>query len=457
MRRSGLCLLAVAAAGVIGAPSASGSMVKRLFPPRLECASSFNLTVKVEDTAVLAGKLVPAEDLEQRILQRAMEVLAKAGVTGDPQADTIRLTAAASPAGVTSVTLAPSRDSRWESARVVKGDDEDEPATAGDVEETAIALLSEALGRKERCRPTRSASANGRFELELPPENEWARARYLEERLGTEASGGTENALWGFLIERPERGPEEVRAVIQLPPGAPGERTLVSNDGRFVVLVAHSTGGGCIRIRDFRVTILSTESGERNELRPTHFLTASDARLLSPYTGFEAQLDETRDLLAVSVPVGESVHRIEIDLATGRPIETPRNLLPPRLAQSGVYEPAPNANPVSWREPICAGPRVDFDAADLLRETPGRIYGRAVLRPVPEIPDLAQRARYGATVDVEVVVSVTGRVECARVSQVPLGLSQAVESTIRGWRFRPVEEEGQARRSIGRISFRFAL
>lgn len=457
MRRSGLWMLAVAAGVFGGAPAASGSMVKRLFPPSLECASSLHLTVEVEDTAVLAGKLVPADVLERRILKRAAEVLANAGLKLDPQASAVRLYAASSAGGVSTVTLAPSQDFRWASTRVVEGDDEDEPVTARNVEETAVGLLSDALGRPEWCRPTRSASANGRFELELPPVNEWARARYLKDRLGTEATDGTENALWGFLIEWPDRGPEELRAVIQLPPRAQGQKPLVSNDGRFVVVVAHESGGGCIRSWDFTLTILSTENGERHELRPPHFLTASDARLLSPYKDFEAQLDDTEDLLAVSVPAGESVYRIEIDLATGRPIETPRNLLPPPSAQSGVYKPASTAKPVIWRESICAGPKVGFDAADLLHETPGRIYGRAVLRPVPEIPELARRARFGATVDAEVVVSATGQVECARVTQVPIGLSQAVESTIRGWRFRPVEEEGQPRRSIGRISFHFPL
>lgn len=251
-------MLAVAAGAIGGAPAARGSSVDWLFPPSLECVTSLNLTVEVENTAALAGELVPADVLERRILKRAAEVLAKAGVTSDPQASEVRLYVASPAGGESAMTLAPSQDAQWASTRVVRGEDEDEPATAENVEAAAIALLSDELGRSERCGPTRSASANGRFELELPPDNPRARARYLGERLGPEAGDESEDLLWGFLFERPDRGPEELRAVIRLPRSAPGQKPLVSNDGRFVVVI------------------------------------------------------------------GESVHRIEIDLAAGLPIETPR-------------------------------------------------------------------------------------------------------------------------------------
>ena len=172
----------------------------------------------------------------------------------------------------------------------------------------------------------------------------------------------------------------------------------------------------------------------------------------------------------IAISRGDVTGTIEIDLETGELTEPKHDHLTQSRVESGVYvQPVERLESgvyvrlgsrhrsETWREPVCAGERVDFTAADLAREAPARFYGHALPGPLPEYPELAKRARLEGTVDVEAVVAASGEVSCARVTELPMGLSKAVEAVVLHWRFRPFLIDGQPARSIGRFSFHFGL
>jgi periplasmic protein TonB len=74
---------------------------------------------------------------------------------------------------------------------------------------------------------------------------------------------------------------------------------------------------------------------------------------------------------------------------------------------------------------------------------------------LPEFTPVALKARVYGIVTVEVIVSESGDVVCARGTSFPFGLSDAAVEAARRWRFRPVRVDGRAVKAVGEIAFHF--
>lgn len=437
--------------------SARTTLLRRPVTP-LECVESVALSVAVEDPVRFSG---PAADLlERQLLVAASGALTEAGVASDPRGrdvhiDVVReldeLLVVLSPRG--EKDPGSDREEDWQVPWTVQPKNA-EAMIASDVEEAVQKALAVALGWIGNCQPTRYSSAHDRFAFELPPKNPDARSRYLR------AVHGEKEGEFGALFERLDDGREALRSTFPLPPETLHNKFLVSDDGLFVVAVDPWSRVG---IGDENVLVLLRSDGTKiRALSREDLLTPSDVEQ-TRRTGMslaEPTLNDELDRLTVPLSIGDLVRTIEIDLATGEPIVPKRDLVPYLGAVSGVYAPRAELAMAfyrggTWSDPVCVGEPVDFEAADLVREPPGRFYGRSVARPLPEYTELATRARLTGTVDVEVVVAATGEVICARVTYLPMGLSKAVESVATRWRFRPAFRDGQPLRSIGRFSIHF--
>ena len=80
---------------------------------------------------------------------------------------------------------------------------------------------------------------------------------------------------------------------------------------------------------------------------------------------------------------------------------------------------------------------------------------RAELRPLPSYPLVAQKAQIHGEVWARVVVSESGEVVCLSVTQVPFGISQGAENSVKQWKFAPYEIDGRPVRFTGEIVFHF--
>jgi TonB family protein len=80
---------------------------------------------------------------------------------------------------------------------------------------------------------------------------------------------------------------------------------------------------------------------------------------------------------------------------------------------------------------------------------------RATERPLPEFPILAIKVRIRGKVWVEVVVSESGDVICARATQFPFGLREAALESARRWKFTPYEIGGRLVNVTSEIVFHF--
>jgi len=440
-----------------GFPALAGSAAADPISFPLQCVPSVALTVRIDDSVRFPE---PKVGLERRLLAAAAKALGERGVKIDPGgrdlhldviAELDELFAVLSPRGESGFGARDEAD--WLIQRSIRAQYED-AVTVSDVEDSISDVLAEAFGLEESCRPTRYSSAHDRFVFELPPIDPGSRSRYLR------AVHGEEEGDYGALFERLKDGHDALRSRFKFDSNTVRNKFFVTDDGRF--LVAYDIWLWMGLGNGDALVLLRSDGTEIRRLSREDLLTPGDLEQMQrtgPHLG-EPTLDDALDRLTFTLSIGDRLRTVEIDLATGEPIVPKRDLVPYLGAVSGVYAPrAELATAIyrtgTWSDPVCVGEPVDFAAADLVRESPGRFYGRSVARPLPEYTELAKRARLVGTVDVEVVVAATGEVICARVTHLPMGLSKAVESVATRWRFRPAFRDGLPVRSIGRFSIHF--
>ncbi len=464
---SAMAIAAASFASLAVAVPASGCTTLGVFSggTPLECATAVALNVSIEVASLFASDSRRAGRFENRLRAAALERLAKSGVTSDPAGRKFYLEVHAEFDGGFKIILSPpgerppcrEADPDWEISRTVRFDDEDASKSPEQVEQqiedAALSALSQALGSSDSCHPARVSSSDGGFVLELAPANPRVRSRYLRERLNLDPSEEIDLAPRGSLFERSPKGAEELRSTFRLDRERyPGE-FRVAESGAFVA--AHRTGG-CV-LEGFAVTIYRPDGTVVRTFSLDDLLTPGDIesvhRLGLP--AFEVSIDDLTDRLVITLDEKESSRKIEVDLKTGLALVPPRNLFPQFRVDSEVYGPNGGFDSKGWREPLCVGERLDFGAMDLVPETSPRFVGRARVSPLPEYTEIAKRARLQGTVDVEAVVSETGRVLCARVTNFPMGLPDKVEAVMLGWRFQPAIVEGKPVRTIGRIAIQF--
>lgn len=91
-------------------------------------------------------------------------------------------------------------------------------------------------------------------------------------------------------------------------------------------------------------------------------------------------------------------------------------------------------------------------AVEALDGNGSALLERAVVRPMPEYPEVATKARIAGRVRVDLVIGADGRVETARIQSMPFGIDAAVTAAIAKWEFAP-----GASSVSGSMVFRFEI
>jgi TonB family protein len=324
-----------------------------------------------------------------------------------------------------------------------------------------------ALPKKERY-----YSANKTFYLEITPKKLESQLKYFKDKVdGREnagaVSGVKENHAKGaFYVRRAEGGYTkkwEFPLVNEVSPVS----AVVSSKGDYFVTFDNWHGAG---YGDDAVVIYRSNGALIKKFGLEDLLTEGDIETLpqsvsSIWWGRDHYI-EANSLLVLKIVSngmdpwreGAEFHEMKIELATGRPLEPKRDLFPQRrfFVSSGVDAgTSPELSGRTPGKPICSSAEESFDSAEAFRFPSEQLYAKAKDRPIPPYPPIAKDANVQGTVVVEVLVSKTGDVICARaLSGHPLLRDSAVATALK-WKFEPLESLGSPVKAVGSIAVNF--
>lgn len=331
-----------------------------------------------------------------------------------------------------------------------------------------VAADSWALPKKEKY-----YSPNKNYYLKVTPKKLESQLKYFEDKVEGKSDPGAlrtrqiNRARGEFYVRR--SGSDYARRwrfplVNEVSPVS----AIVSDRGAYVVTFDnwHSVGYG-----DDVVVIYRSNGTLVKKFGLEDLLTEGDIETLphsvsSIWWGGEHYIDEANGLLILRVAAnrkspweeGAEFHALKIELATGRTLEPKRDLFPqPRVFDSVDSSAAPQPAAVTPGEPRCSSTEGSFDSPRFTRLPSEKFYAKAKERPLPPYPANAKIVRAEGTIVVEVLVSKTGDVICARsLSGHPLLRASAVAAALK-WRFEPVEASGNPVDVVGTIAIDFRL
>ncbi len=466
----------------LGWPEHSAACTVSFKARPIQCAEAVALTVTVDGAALPLADLREAQRLEHRLLAAAIRRLGQNRIAIDPEGDDLRLEIlessdggvliAVSSGGVLTYDPSPYAEplaNRSDAlAEILPAEFQ---ATPNDLKLVALHLLDQAISgnRSYGCDPVRTLSANGHYAFELPPSHPEARARYFSELAKFGAFDPSDPWPTGSLLALSDEGEEDRISTFRLAEEAAPEQFLVADDGRYVVgFDLRQPQSSRSDLRPGGNTVIYRADGSVvRRLALGDLLTPGDIEVLlntltitssGGWVGpLSAALDDERDRLLLTFRHGETEHEIAVDLETGQILTPRRDRLAQMRVTSGVSIAPGDLDP-NWLETVCTegnDPKAVFEAPDLFRESAAPFYARSIERPMPEYPTIAKRARVQWTVEVEVVVTESGRVACARTLRALMGMDKAALAAALRWRFRPFVVDGQPVRALGRFSFRF--
>jgi len=155
---------------------------------------------------------------------------------------------------------------------------------------------------------------------------------------------------------------------------------------------------------------------------------------------------------------GAEFHELKIELATGRPLGPKRDLFPQRrfFVSSGVDAgTSPELSGWTPSKPVCSSAEESFDSTEAVRIPSDQLYAKAKDRPLPPYPPIAKAANIQGAVVVEVLVSKTGDVICARPLSGHVLLREAASAAALKWKFESLESLGNPAKAIGSIAINF--
>ncbi|MGH9753183.1 MAG: energy transducer TonB [Blastocatellia bacterium] len=316
-------------------------------------------------------------------------------------------------------------------------------------------------------------SPNKMFYLEVTPKKLESQSNRFKDRVeGKENAGAIKGAKdtgtkGSFYVRGADGGYSkkwEYPLVSEISPVS----AVVSNKGDYVVTFDNwyrvGYGNDVVVIYRFNGTLIKKFGLE-------DLLTERDIETLphsvsSIWWGGKHYLDEVNGLLVLKiVSNGKSswaddakFHELKIELATGRPLEPKRDLFPQlhffSIIDAGA---APERSVTAASKPICSSAEESFDSSEAVRIPSEQFYAKAKERPLPPYPQIAKAVRAQGAVVVEVLVSKTGDVICARsLSGHPLLIEAAVAAALK-WKFEPIESLGNRPKAIGAIAINFKL
>ena len=312
-------------------------------------------------------------------------------------------------------------------------------------------------------------SPNKKFYLEVTPKKLESQLKYFEDKVEGRGDAGAvkgvkENRAKGAFHARRADGGYSKRGEFPLVNEVSPVSALVSDGGAYVVTFDnwHSAGYG-----DDVVVIYRSDGALVRKFGLEDLLTPGDVETLprsvsSIWWGGEHYIDEAQGLLVLRVVSDgkgaadkATYHELKIELATGRPLEPRRDLFALRRILSGPStgtepEAAAGATP---EPPVCVPNPEGADGATPVPST--EFYARAKERPLPAYPPIAMAARVSGTIVVELLVSKSGDVLCARAVSGHALLRKAAVNAALKWQFDPGDSSGDAVKTLGTVAFTF--
>ena len=226
----------------------------------------------------------------------------------------------------------------------------------------------------------------------------------------------------------------ELLAEFTLERGEETRDVLVTDDGHVVMYEALRCGAAAKLL-----TIRAASGSVVRRLRVRDVLTPNDHEWLCRGAESDVRFSLDGETLRMTMLISDDKHRtIDISVDTGTVAAPDGDHCPAALL---VVPEADDRLP---------GTR---NAPDVVSISSAALLGRAMVRVIPEYPDVAAMARISGRVGVQVVVGRDGKVESASiVKPLPFGLNEAVRSAIMKWEFAP-----GASRVSGVLAFRFEI
>lgn len=317
---------------------------------------------------------------------------------------------------------------------------------------------------------TKYYSPNKKYYLEVTPKKLESQLKYFEDKVGNKENAGAlkgvpDNRAKAAFYVRRDDGRYSRRKVFPLVNEVSPVSVVVSNNGDYFVTFDnwHSVGYG-----DDVVVIYRADGALVKKFGLEELLTEGDIETFrrsvsSMSWGGQHYLDESRGQLVLKVvsngisawDEGAKFHELKIDLATARPLEQKRDLFPqPRVLGTIAFEVAPQSSGQLPGEPTCSSPEHSGAFSDAVRIAPEQFFAKAVDRVLPSYPAIAKAAHVEGIVLVEMLVSKSGEVLCARsLSGHPLLRRPAVLGALK-WKFEPFQGSGNA---VGSVAVAFKL
>lgn len=313
---------------------------------------------------------------------------------------------------------------------------------------------------------------NKQYYLEVTPKKLESQLKYFEDKVQGRSNAGalktaTDNRAKGAFYARRADGGYAKKAEFPLLNEVSPVTALVSNSGNYVVTFDnwHTVGYG-----DDVVVIYHSDGTLVKKFGLEDLLTEGDIETLphsvsSIWWGGEHYIDDATSTLILKVVANgknygnedAKYHELKIELATGRPLESKRDLFPQLRVFSSVDSgTAPESSDASPGKPTCTSTEESFDSTGFVRVPSEQLYAKAKERPLPPYPPIAKAAHAQSTVIVEILVSKAGDVICARsLSGHPLLRAVAVTTALK-WRFEPIET-GHPANVVSTVAFNFKL
>lgn len=319
-------------------------------------------------------------------------------------------------------------------------------------------------------------SPNGRYQLRVTPTKFESQLAYFEDKVDGRPDAGArkgarDNACRATLSRKGRDGLWIRVWSVPLANEVSPVDALVSDDGRYVVTFDnwHSVGYGDDVVVIYDAKGQATHRFGLEDLLPQSYLERIPTSVSSRWWGGRHAIDEAKGLLVLRIvkPGGRPAfgddsedpadfNSMKIDLATGRTVEwspepwTVSRFTATRERAAESEAPAePKRALLDWDD--CSA----LTAFEAVVDLGAGIETRVAKDRVPSYPAMARAAGVSGAVRVQVLVSETGSVLCARAfSGHPL-LRQSAVAAAREMTFAPVTEAGTPVKAVGTIALSF--
>lgn len=216
---------------------------------------------------------------------------------------------------------------------------------------------------------------------------------------------------------------------------------LISGDGRYVVTFDnwHMVGYG-----DNVVVIYRADGTLIRKFSLDDLFTEGDIRsfkhtVSSIWWGDNHYIDDKKQILHLKAGDPERTREVTIDLKNGNPLEPKRDLFPETQIVPKVEFELADAPGPSVDGPVCTASDTKFDLSSAARIPSQQLRSKFKRLTLPGYPPIAVAARVEGKVVVEVLVSKTGELMCARTLTGHPLLTGTTLKAVKLWEFEPVE------------------